>query len=222
MPKPAWHEAGWEPCLQPFLWLAAGRASPGRGIFSSIHIVAEQCEAPPAPHPSRTEHVAFQTFPALAATAAEELPWVSLLKSPVCWSAITSQPAPGSPDLNMGRKSPAWALLYFQVPVELVCLIKASNPQPIEGKESIWWCVHLYLWFSDRQHGDNILLVMPWLVTAACSQYVLSIFSLGEPGLAANVSHHFFMVDNIPEATDKMEWFKEQTFETQTWKRSSV
>lgn len=123
---------------------------------------------------------------------------------------------------NMGRKNPAWALLYFQVPMELVCLIKALNPQPIEGKESIWWCVHLYLWFSDRQHGDNILLVMPWLVTAAYSRDVLSIFILGEPGLAANVSHHFFMVDNIPEATDKMERFKEQPFETQTWKRSSV
>lgn len=33
---------------------------------------------------------------------------------------------------NMGRKNPAWALLYFQVPMELVCLIKALNPQPIE------------------------------------------------------------------------------------------
>lgn len=57
---------------------------------------------------------------------------------------------------------------------------------------------------------------MPWLVTAAYSRDVLSIFILGEPGLAANVSHHFFMVDNIPEATDKMEQFKEQPFETQT------
>lgn len=57
---------------------------------------------------------------------------------------------------------------------------------------------------------------MPWLVTAAYSRDVLSIFILGEPGLAANVSHNFFMVDNIPEATDKMERFKEQPFETQT------
>ena len=43
VPKQTWHGtlSSGEPCLQPFLWPVAGRASLSHSIYSSVHMVIE-------------------------------------------------------------------------------------------------------------------------------------------------------------------------------------